>query len=130
MPHLDEMDIDLLYGDQVDDETLDLLFEVRDELLKLLPEANEVIKWDGLFYLKPGGSAPIIDSICHLAPRKGTIVMGFLFGAYLPDPDRLLTGRAKHKRDVILTDPKQVRSPAIRNLLKAAQAFDPADRAS
>jgi hypothetical protein len=59
-------------------------------------------------------------TLCVIMPLKAGVNLGFARGADLPDPARLLTGTGKRARHVRLSDVRDVDSPAVRALLKAA----------
>ena len=61
-----------------------------------------------------------IDMICTIIPSKKGIKLGFYKGSELPDPENLLTGSGKVHRYVEIKSEKDIRSRAIRQLMKEA----------
>ncbi len=59
-----------------------------------------------------------VDMICTIIPSKKGLKLGLSWGVDLPDPDHLLEGSGKISRYVVIKSPQQIRSAAIRNLLK------------
>ncbi len=106
-------------------EQLELLLSLREELLKIIPRCNEYIKWNSLSYQKENLDAAIKGGICQLSPGRSDIELAFIHGAFLADPDKILKGNRKAKRFVVLHDLKDLKKPALINLIKASEAFDP-----
>ncbi len=60
------------------------------------------------------------EHFCYISAQKSDVNLGFYYGAELPDPNGLLQGAGKLLRHVKIREPKAIRSPALRRLLKAA----------
>lgn len=58
------------------------------------------------------------ELICTIIPSKIGLKLGFNRGIDLPDPDHLLEGPGKISRYVEIRSSQQIRSAAIKNLLK------------
>jgi len=61
-----------------------------------------------------------IDMICTIIPSRKGIKLGFYKGSELPDPENLLTGSGKVHRYVEIKSEKDIRSRAIKQLVKEA----------
>jgi len=61
-----------------------------------------------------------IDMVCTIIPSKKGIKLGFYKGSELPDPENLLTGSGKVHRYVEIKSEKDIRSRAIKQLVKEA----------
>jgi hypothetical protein len=61
-----------------------------------------------------------IDMVCTIIPSKKGIKLGFYKGSELPDPESLLTGSGKVHRYVEIKSEKDIRSRAIKQLVKEA----------
>jgi len=61
-----------------------------------------------------------VDMICTIIPSKKGLKLGFAWGIDLPDPDHLLEGTGKISRYVEIKSAQQIKSPAIKRLLKEA----------
>ena len=61
-----------------------------------------------------------IDMICTIIPSRKGIKLGFYKGSELPDPENLLTGSGKVHRYVEIKSEKDIRSRAIKQLVKKA----------
>ena len=58
--------------------------------------------------------------LCFYMVAKEHVVFGFLRGAILRDPEKLLEGTGKYLRHVKLRRPADVRRPEVRALVKEA----------
>jgi hypothetical protein len=76
----------------------DIVFELRNIIAEVAPDAVEVIRWGGLSYFHEGRGGVVSASICQVAIFDDHIGLGFIHGAYLSDPHHLLEGTQKAKR--------------------------------
>ncbi|MBN1343288.1 MAG: DUF1801 domain-containing protein [Phycisphaerae bacterium] len=107
-------------------ESQDLMLELRDLVLETVPEAIESIKFNSLCYHKPDHPYGAIGgNICLVSGDQECAILGFIHGAFLPDPEGLLIGTAKAKRHVEIRSSREIRRPAIRDLIRAAVEFTP-----
>ena len=104
---------------------LRLLLAARRAVLEALPACEEHIKWGALSYQKPDPAGAVKGAICQLSSCKGRIMLGFVHGAFLPDPAGLLQGAAKAKRNLFVPDAGFLKDPRLLALLRAAARFDP-----
>ena len=81
-----------------------------------MPGAHELIYHDAVGY---SVSESPLDRICYIAPQKGYVNFGFLFGADLPDPKQLLTGEGKRMRHVKIRRMEDAKDPALGKLIAA-----------
>ena len=58
--------------------------------------------------------------VCFYMVAKEHVLLGFMRGAILHDPDKLLEGTGKHLRHVKLRSVADVRRPGVRSLLEEA----------
>ncbi len=121
-----------LYADQIarlfPDATkaeLRLLLAARRAILKAVPACQERVKWGALSYQKPDPDAAVKGGICQLAHWRGQVLVGFIHGAFLPDPARLLQGTAKAKRTLPIPDAAFLKDKRFLDLLRASARFDP-----
>jgi len=104
----------------------DLIEGLREVVLSVAPKAVERLVWRELSYEKPPGGA-VKRGICQIGVRDGEVRLGFVHGAFLPDPAGMLRGAAKHKRYVPIRSLEDVRSPALRELIEASWRFEPGE---
>ncbi len=103
----------------------DLFMELRELIWETVPdEADELLRWGALIYCRDG--AVIKKNICCLDVKDDSVQVGFVHGVALPDPEGLLVGAGKSKRDVKLASLDDVPLGALRDLLRAAAAYEPA----
>ena len=108
-------------------EVCDLALELREFVLKVAPEADEKIAFHALCYYKSGQPYGVIGgNVCMIGPRDDVLHLGFIHGAFLPDPEGLLQGTAKSARHIKLRDPKDIHRRALKALIRAAVEYDPA----
>ena len=95
---------------------------VRETLIALrrlvkaaLPRATEGFKWGAPVYFDPDGYP-----LCYLFAVGDHVNLGFLSGAQLDDPKRLLEGSGKQGRHVKIFEPGEIRKTAFRDLLRDA----------
>jgi hypothetical protein len=91
----------------------EIVTALRELVLKTVPEAKEAYKWSQPVYELNG-------PFCHIKAFGKYVNLGFWRGAEFEDPLRLLKGSGDRMRHVSLTDVKEIRKKAIRDLLRAA----------
>jgi hypothetical protein len=126
-----------LSGDEVSrwlatcpDDLCDLVLELRELVQEAVPEAHEAIKFNSLCYYKPNQPYGVIGgNICGIGVRGDCVYLSFIHGALLPDPDGLLQGTAKAKRDIPIRTSADIRRAAFTKLIRAAVAYTPTEDA-
>lgn len=104
--------------------TFELLMAVREDLLSYLPPHTELIKWGSIAFDKPGAKATVKDNICYLRPRRDRLEIGFGLGVFLKDPDQLLTGNGRYKRQIVLKSFDQFQSAGVKALVLQSYHYD------
>ena len=66
------------------------------------------------------GPKKMSEHFCYLSVSRDHINVGFMYGAELPDPEKLLEGSGKLLRHVRVTEPEQLANPSLRQLLITA----------
>jgi hypothetical protein len=66
------------------------------------------------------GPRKMSEHFCYLSVSKDHINVGFMYGAELPDPAKLLEGSGKLLRHVRITQMDQLSNPALRELIEVA----------
>ena len=91
--------------------------QLRALVLKMLPGIIEQLdipaKMVGYCY-----GHKYADLVCVIIQSKKGLKLGFNGGVDLPDPAHLLEGTGKISRYVVIRSTQQIRSAAIKNLLK------------
>ena len=103
----------------------DIVFELRNIIATVAPSATEVILWKGINYFFQERGGPVSAGICQINVLEDHVRLGFIHGAYLPDPRGLLEGDRKVKRFVRLTSYENAPWDALRDLILASSQFDP-----
>jgi hypothetical protein len=62
------------------------------------------------------------DSFIHIAAYAHWVNLGFNRGAELEDPDGVLQGSGRQVRHIRISDPADLRNPAVRSFVRAAIA--------
>jgi hypothetical protein len=106
----------------------DLALELRDLVLSTIPAAAEALRWKGLVYFRPELGGVVRGSLCQISLHKDHVRLGFIHGAFLPDPSGLLKNEGrKSKRFIPLWPGERVDWDAVGALIAAAGRFDPID---
>ena len=108
-------------------EIQEICLGVRDCVFSVVMDAWERPKMGGLAYLKEEDSSPLKGMICHLMPYTDRVEIGFIFGAFMPDPQNLLKGEQKAKRILTLTNYDAVPWQALEDLIHEAAIVDPTE---
>jgi len=95
----------------------DLCVAARTAIAEALPGAREAIKWGYPTWVGRG-------NIVAVAPHADHVNLQFYRGTSLPDPSRVLEGKGKALRHVKLRFVKDLRTPAVKGLLRAAWRMD------
>jgi hypothetical protein len=66
------------------------------------------------------GPKKMSEHFCYISVSRDHINLGFMYGAELPDPEKLLQGSGKLLRHVRITALEQLSDPALRQLLMTA----------
>jgi hypothetical protein len=96
---------------------------VRTAMRKRLPTANELV-WDNYNFFVIGYSPTErpTDAVLSMAARANAIGLCFIYGAGLPDPDRLLEGSGKQSRFLRLDSAARLSHPGVSALIDSAIA--------
>ena len=97
-----------------------LAHQLRALVIEVMPEVVEV-PWPKMRMASYGvGPRKITEHFCYISAQKIDVNLGFYYGAELPDPDGLLQGTGKLLRHIKIREPRELRNPALRKLLKVA----------
>ena len=112
--------------DRCPNESRDLVLDLRKFVLKNAPGVVEAIKFNSLCYFKPNQPyGSIGGNVCMISVLDDGVQLAFIHGASLPDPDKILHGRAKAKRYVKIRKTAELQQPALQDLVQAAMAYSP-----
>ncbi len=98
-----------------------LIRAVRKAVRKRFPTANELV-WDNYNFFVIGYSPTErpTDSIVSIAARANSVGLCFIYGAGLPDPQKLLLGAGTQSRFIQLESASVLARPEVESLLAAA----------
>lgn len=106
-------------------ELLEIVLELRNIVFSVAPQATEMIQWKGISYYDASRGGTVGAGICQIHIIEGCVRLGFVHGAYLPDPDHLLEGERKAKRYVRLPAYESAPWESLKKLIEASSHFDP-----
>ncbi len=103
----------------------DIVFELRNIIVSVAPYASETILWKGLSYYDQGRGGPVSAGICQISVCEDHVRLGFVHGAFLPDPKALLEGDRKYKRFIRLHSYEATPWDYLKELIACSARFDP-----
>ncbi len=103
----------------------DIVFELRNIIASVAPDAVEVVRWGGLSYFHEGRGGLVSAGICQIGLHEDHIRLAFIHGAFLSDPRHLLEGKQKAKRFVRIVSFETAPWDYLKELVVAASRFDP-----
>lgn len=109
-------------------EKLEIILELRNLVAKAQPDAEEVIRRQGLVYYDSKRGGPVSAGICQILIIRGELRLAFIHGAFLPDPTGLLVNEGSSrvvKRYVPLADYEHIPWKEVEALILAHSRFDP-----
>ena len=103
----------------------DIVFELRNLVVEIAPDATEVIHSKGLSYYHTGRGGPVSAGICQIILQPDHIRLAFIHGAFLADPLKLLEGERLYKKYVRISSFALAPWQALKDLIAASARFDP-----
>ena len=106
----------------------DIVLEVRSIVLRAVPGATERLLRDGLGWHDAKRGGPVKAGICGVSIKGDHVRLGFVHGAFIPDPGGLLQAEEGRlaKRHLLIQSMENAPWPAIEALIRAHAVFDPA----
>lgn len=111
-------DFELLVN-KYDENIRELATEVRALITKLFPKAEEKIYF-GWRVARFSLDGTMAGQFIAIGPHKKHVNLYFMNGTELEDPKSLLDGDGKKMRHVPITEAKQLKSAALKALIKAS----------
>ncbi len=109
----------LIFLSQYDEKVYKLATELRQIVLKNLPEIIEVLDGPAKMIAYCYGQK-YADLVCVIIPSKKGLKLGFNRGTELPDPQKMLEGKGKVSRYVEIKSADIIKSVALKTLIKEA----------
>lgn len=103
----------------------DIVWELRNIIAAVVPDAVEVIRWGGLSYFHRGRGGIVSAGICQIGILADHVQLAFIHGIYLSDPHHLLEGSQKVKRFVRLRSYDDAPWDDLKQLIEESAHFDP-----
>lgn len=103
----------------------EIVWELRNLIAVVAPDAAEAIRWGGLSYFHEHRGGIVSAGICQIEIHKDHIRLAFIHGAFLPEPRNLFEGKQAYKRYIRLKSYEDVPWNYLKQLIEAAARFDP-----
>ena len=112
-----------IFIDKFDSKNAALIRSARKTLRKRLPSANELV-YDNYNFFVIGycSTERPSDCIVSIAAAANGVGLSFYYGAFLPDPLKLLLGSGSQNRFVRIESAATLAHPAVEELIAAAIA--------
>ena len=104
-------------------EVIDLFSDLRQYILELYPDSNELLYHTHALTAVFSISEKLSDAFCMLPIYTNHLNLGFNKGTLLKDPDKLLTGTGNLIRHMDVKNSKDYRNPKVKALIKEAINF-------
>ena len=109
----------------VQPELRDIVLEIRNIVASVTPGATESQHSRGFSYYHKERGGPVSAGICQIGIFRDHIRLGFIHGAFLPDPQGLLVGEPKYKKHIRIYSYEEADWDYLKDLITASSRFDP-----
>lgn len=106
-----------------DQEVINLFSDLRQYILELYPESNELLYHTHALTAVFSISDKLSDDFCMLPIYTNHLNFGFNKGTLLKDPNKLLTGTGNLIRHIDVKKTSDYRNPKVKALIKEAIDF-------
>ena len=106
-----------------DQEVIELFTDLRQYILELCPDSNELLYHTHALTAVFSISDKLSDAFCMLPIYTNHLNLGFNKGTLLKDPKNLLTGTGNLIRHIDVKKPTDYRNPKVKALLQEAIDF-------
>jgi hypothetical protein len=104
-------------------EVIELFFDLRQYILELSPDCNEILYHTHALTAVFSISEKLSDAFCMIPIYTNHLNLGFNKGTLLKDPNNLLTGTGRLIRHIDIKKPGDYRNNKVKNLIKEAIDF-------
>ncbi len=104
-------------------ELINLFTDLREFILELHPESNELLYHTHALTAVFSISEKLSDAFCMLPIYTNHFNLGFNKGTLLNDPEKLLTGTGNLIRHIDIKKPSDYRNPKVKALIKEGIDF-------
>ncbi|TCP21531.1 uncharacterized protein DUF1801 [Tenacibaculum skagerrakense] len=112
-----------LFLDLKDQEVIELFIDLRQYILELYPDCNELLYHTHALTAVFSISEKLSDAFCMLPIYTNHFNLGFNKGTLLKDLDQMLTGTGKLIRHIDVKKPNDYRNPKVSALIQEAIDF-------
>ena len=109
--------------DLKDQEVIELFTDLRDYILELYPDCNELVYHTHALTAVFSISDKLSDAFCMLPIYTNHLNLGFNRGTLLKDPNKLLTGTGNLIRHIDVNKTSNYRNTKVKALIKEAIDF-------
>jgi hypothetical protein len=106
-----------------DQEVIDLFKDLREYILELCPDCNELVYHTHALTAVFSISEKLSDAFCMLPIYTNHLNLGLNKGTLLKDPNKLLTGTGNLIRHIDVKKTSEYRNPKVKALIKEAIDF-------
>lgn len=106
-----------------DQAVIDLFTDLREYILELYPDCNELLYHTHALTAVFSISDKLSDAFCMVPIYSNHLNLGFNKGTLLKDPNKLLTGTGNLIRHIPVNNPKDYRNKKVKDLIKSAVDF-------
>jgi len=106
-----------------DQELIDLFCDLRQNILELHPDCNELLYHTHALTAVFSISEKLSDAFCMLPIYSKHLNLGFNKGTLLKDPEKLLSGTGNLIRHIDVKQAKDYRNPKVQALIQEAIDF-------
>ena len=103
----------------------DIVLEIRNIVTSVAPDATESQHSRGFSYYHKQHGGPVSAGICEIGIFRDHVRLGFIHGAFLPDPQGLLVGEPKYKKHIRIYKYDEAPWEYLQELIVASSRFDP-----
>ena len=103
----------------------EIALELRSLVTQVAPTVTEKIHSRSLSYFFAERGGPVSAGLCQINLHSDHVRLGFIHGAFLPDPKGLLVGEPRYKKHLRIYSFDEADWDYCRELLTASAAFDP-----
>lgn len=121
---LTEAEFDGRFG-HLPGELLDIYHELRSIIAHVAPGVTETVHSRGTSYFYSERGGPVAAGVCQVVARPDHIQLGFVHGAFLPDPHHQLEGEGVAMRHLPIYHYDLAPWNAISELINWSRRYDP-----
>jgi len=103
----------------------EIVLELRNLVAEIAPTATEKTHSKGFSYYFRERGGPVSAGICQISIHPDHVRLGFIHGAFLPDPEGCLVGEPRYKKHLSLYNYADIDWDYCKALIRASAAFDP-----